>query len=186
MNITIQSMETKYLSASLELVQQVFTEHENEQEGLLVRQLTEEIRSKRFYLPELEIIAVTDSGEVVGYANFSRFHLEGKYEDRLLLLSPVAVKTELQRRHISKRMIEFGFERAKELGFEAAIVEGNPRNYHARGFVTAADHGILPGKTVHLPAIECLMVKELKEGALESIRGNVEYLDYQCLLGEQH
>lgn len=184
MNVTIQSMEDKYLEASLHLVQRVFTEHENEQEGKLVRALTEEIRSKRFYLPKLEVIALDENDEVVGYANFSKFHLEGKYEERLLILTPVAVKTELQRRHISKRMIEYGFEEARKLGFEAVIVEGNPRNYRARGFMTAAEHGIMPGKTVHLPAIECLMVKELKEGALENISGYVEYSDYDTLTGE--
>lgn len=183
MNITIQSMTDEYLQPSLELVQQVFIDHENEHEGRLVRQLVEEIRAKRFYLPELEIIAVCE-GEVVGYAGFSRFHLEGKYEDRLLLLSPVAVKTQLQRRHISKRMIEYGFEKARKLGFKAVIVEGNPRNYHARGFVTAAEHGILPGKSVHLPAIECLMVKELMPGALEGIKGTVDYYDYSTLMEE--
>lgn len=183
MNITIQSMSEEYLQPSLELVQQVFTDHENEKEGKMVRRLVEEIRAKRFYLPELEIIAVCE-GEIVGYANFSRFHLEGKYEDRLLLLSPVAVKTQLQRRHISKRMIEYGFEKAQEMGFEAVIVEGNPRNYNARGFVTAAGHGILPGKTVHLPAIECLMVRELKPGALENIKGTVDYSDYRTLMEE--
>lgn len=183
MNIAIQSMEDKYLAPSLDLIQTVFTEHENETEGRLVRALTEEIRSKRFYMPQLEIIAVCE-GEVVGYAGFSRFHLEGKYEDRLLILTPVAVKTELQRRHISKRMIEYGFEKAKEMGFEAVIVEGNPRNYRARGFVTAAEHGVMPGKTVHLPHIDCLMVKELKEGALENIKGNVEYSDYETLTNE--
>lgn len=184
MNITIQSMEEKYLEPSLELIRMVFTEHENEAEGRMVRRLTEEIRSKRFYMPELEMIAVDESGEVVGYAGFSRFHLEGKYEDKLLLLTPVAVKTELQRRHISKRMIERGFEKAKAMGFEAVIVEGNPRNYRARGFVTAAEYGILPGETVHLPAIECLMVKELKPGALETISGYVEYSDYAVLTEE--
>lgn len=183
MNITIQSMTDEYLQPSLELVQQVFIDHENEHEGRLVRQLVEEIRAKRFYLPELEIIAVFE-GEVVGYAGFSRFHLEGKYEDRLLLLSPVAVKTQLQRRHISKRMIEYGFEKARKLGFKAVIVEGNPRNYHARGFVTAAEHSILPGKSVHLPVIECLMVKELMPGALEGIKGTVDYYDYSTLMEE--
>ena len=180
MNIEIQSMSAEYLQPSLDLIQQVFTEHENEKEGKMVRRLTEEIRSKRFYLPELEIIAVLE-GEVVGYAGFSRFHLEGKFEEKLLILTPVAVKTQLQRRHISKRMIEYGFEKAKRMGFEAVIVEGNPRNYNARGFVTAAEQGIMPGKTVHLPAIQCLMVKELKEGALANIKGTVEYTDYKTL-----
>lgn len=183
MNIRIQAMEHAYLEKSLDLVQEVFTEHENEREGKMVRALVEEIRGMRTYLPSLEIIALSGD-EVVGYAMLSRFHLDGNYEDRLLILTPAAVKTRLQRQHISKRMLEFGFEQAQRMGFEAVIVEGNPANYRARGFVTAASHGILPGKTVHLPAIECLMVKELKPGALDSIRGTVEYSDYKTLLGE--
>lgn len=177
----VKCMEPGYLQRSLDLVETVFTEHENAQEGKLVRSLVEEIRSKRFYVPEMELIMVDDCDEVIGYAMFSRFHLEGKFEDRLLLLSPVAVKTALQRQHISRELIEYGFAKAKKLGYQAVIVEGNPRNYQARGFVTAANYGILPGKTVHLPAIECLMVKELVPGALDNIRGMVEYSDYETL-----
>lgn len=179
----IKCMEEKYLLPSLELVEKVFTDHENEKEGKMVRSLVEEIRRKRFYLPELELMMVDeDTDAMIGYVMFSRFHLQGKYENELLILTPVAVKTEFQRQHISKEIIEFGFEKAREMGFKAVIVEGNPRNYRARGFVTAADHGILPGKTVHLPHIDCLMVKELVPGALEEIRGIVEYTDYQTLI----
>lgn len=181
MDRIVKCMEPGYLQRSLDLVETVFTEHENAQEGKLVRSLVEEIRSKRFYVPEMELIMVDDCDEVIGYAMFSRFHLEGKFEDRLLLLSPVAVKTALQRQHISRELIEYGFAKAKKLGYQAVIVEGNPRNYQARGFVTAANYGILPGKTVHLPAIECLMVKELVPGALDNIHGMVEYSDYETL-----
>ena len=74
--------------------------------GKLVRSLVEEIRSKRVYLPELDLVMVDECNRVIGYAMFSRFHLEGRYEHQLLLLSPVAVKTELQRQHISKELIE--------------------------------------------------------------------------------
>lgn len=177
----IKSMEEKYLTSALDLVETVFTAHENAQEGKLVRSLVEEIRSKRFYLPELELIMVDETDTPVGYVMFSRFHLEGKYEKELLLLSPVAVKTELQRQHISKELIEYGFERAKEMGFQAVIVEGNPMNYRSRGFVTSADHGIVAHDSVNLPAPECLMVKELAPGALDDIYGQVNYSDYQCL-----
>lgn len=177
----MKSMEDRYLEKSLDLVEAVFTAHENEKEGKLVRSLVEEIRGKRFYTPELEMIMVDENDDVIGYAMFSRFHLGGKYEDELLLLSPVAVKTALQRQHISKKLIEAGFEKATALGYRAVIVEGNPQNYRSRGFVTAADHGILPGKSVDLPAIECLMVKELVSGALKDIHGYVEYTDYKTL-----
>ena len=177
----IKSMEEKYLVPVLELVETVFTAHSDAEEGKLVRRLVEEIRSKRFYLPELELIMVDGDDALMGYVMFSRFHLGGKYEDELLLLSPVAVKTELQRLHISKELIEYGFEKAKELGFKAVIVEGNPMNYRNRGFVTSADHGITAHESVGLPAAECLMVKELVPGGLEGIRGQVCYSDYECL-----
>ena len=176
-------MEEKYLVPSLKMVQEVFNASENETEAKVVRQLVEEIRSKKYYTPELELIMVDESDEVIGYAMFSRFHIEGKYEDELLMLTPVAVKTELQRQHISKELIEYGFQKAKELGYKVVLVEGNPQNYTSRGFVTSADHDIFAAQSVGLPAPECLMVKELEEGALKRISGMVEYSYYESLHG---
>ena len=174
-------MEDKYLNPSLDMVRITFTDYENEKEADLVVDLIKEIRAMDTYIPELELIMVNDEDEVIGYAMFSRFHLGGKYKDELLLLSPVAVKIELQRQHISKEIIEYGFEKANEMGFTAVIVEGNPQNYRSRGFQTSADFGIIAGKSVGLPAPECLMVKELADGALDRIQGVAEYTDYKCL-----
>ena len=182
MKKTIKSMEEKYLTPSLELVETVFTEHSDAEEGKLVRSLVEEIRSKRFYLPELELIMVdSDTDEVIGYVMFSRFRLDGKYEDALLILTPAAVKTELQRQHISKELIEYGFKKAAKMGYKAVIVEGNPMNYRSRGFQTSANFGITAHESVGLPAPECLMVKELIPGGLAGIHGEVCYADYECL-----
>lgn len=181
MSRIIKNIESLYLERAAEFVEQVFTDSEGEESGKAVKRVVEEIRSKEFYLPELELIMVDDEDEIIGYAMFSRFHLEGNYTDQLLLLSPVAVKTQLQRQHISKELLEFGFERAKELGYEVVLVEGNPKNYNARGFVTSCDFGIVAGPKVSLPAKECLMVKELKEGALKEINGIVDYSFYESL-----
>ncbi len=95
-------MEEKYLLPSLELVEDVFAKWDSPEEGKVVRQLVEEIRSKKYYVPELELLMLNGNDEVIGYAMFSRFHLEGKYENELLILTPVAVKTQLQRQHISR------------------------------------------------------------------------------------
>jgi predicted N-acetyltransferase YhbS len=178
---TIKAMEDRYLASSLDLIEAVFTDHENAQEAKVTRSLAEEIRSKRFYVPELELVMVDETDRPVGYCMFSRFHLEGRYEGELLLLTPVAVKTELQRQHISRDLIEFGLEKAKNLGYKAVIVEGNPMNYRSRGFVTSESFGITAHESVGLPAPECLMVKELIPGGLEGIHGQVCYSDYQSL-----
>ena len=177
----IKAMEEKYLLPSRELVEAVFTASEDVESGKLVRRLVGEIRSKRFYVPELDLVMVDETDEVIGMCIFSRFHLEGKYENELLLLSPVAVRTELQRQHISKELIEHGLEKARKLGYKAVIVEGNPMNYRSRGFRTSADYGITAHESVGLPAVECLMVRELVPGGLEGITGQVCYSDYECL-----
>lgn len=132
-------------------MEDVFTDSEGKESASIVKQLVLEIRSKRFYLPELELIMVDELDCVLGYAMFSRFHLEGKYENELLLLSPVAVKTELQRQHISKDIIEYGFEKAVQMGYQAVLVEGNPQNYRSSGFQTSADFGIMAGKICRCP-----------------------------------
>ena len=177
----IRTVKADEFEKSALFVKKVFTESEDEESGTLVGNLVREIRSKKYYLPELDLVMVNENDEIIGYVMFSRFHLDGKYEDELLLLSPVAVKTELQRQHISKELIEFGLEKAKKLGYSACIVEGNPRNYNTRGFKTSCKFGIFAHESVGLPAPECLMVQELKEGALEHIKGGVEYSFYEAL-----
>lgn len=176
MDRIIKSIEDKYLETSAQFVEDVFADSEGKDSARVVKQLVLEIRSKRFYLPELELIMVDELERILGYAMFSRFHLEGRYENELLLLSPVAVKTELQRQHISKELIEYGFEKAVRMGYKAVLVEGNPQNYRARGFQTSADFGIIAGKNMSLPSKECLMVKELVKGTLHHINGMVEHV----------
>ena len=177
----IKQMEDKYLRPSLDLVEEVFTQWDSAEEGKTVRRLVEEIRAKKYYLPELELVMVDETDRILGYAMFSRFHLEGHYEDELLILTPVAVRTEYQRQHISKELIEYGFEKAVRLGYKAVLVEGNPKNYNPRGFVTSAGHGITAGPGIHLPHVSCLMVRELVDGALEHIHGTVDYSFYDAL-----
>ena len=177
----IKAMENKYLLPSLELVETVFTAWGGVEEGKLVRGLVQEIRSKKYYIPELDLVMVNEEDEVIGYAMFSRFHIEGKYEEELLMLTPVGVKTELQRQHISKEILEYGFEIAKKLGFKAILVEGNPKKYRNRGFLSSYQFGIEAGPKISLPHPDCLMVKELEEGALAQMQGLVDYSFYESL-----
>ena len=177
---TILSMKPEYLTPSLDLVETVFTDHADAAEGKLVRALVEEIRAKEFYLPELELLMLED-GEIIGYVMFSRFHIEGRYADRFVLLSPAAVRTDKQRQGVSRELIDYGLKKAAGMGFTAAMVEGNPANYRARGFVTSRLHSVVAGPKLHLPHEDCLMVAELIPGGLAGIQGEVDYSFYEAL-----
>lgn len=152
----IKQCTKQFKQSALSLVEQVFTDYEGEQEGKFTRRLVEEIRAKKYYVPKLEFVMTNENGQLLGYAMFSRFHLNGKHDGRLLLLSPVAVRTDMQRQHISKELIEYGFEKARQLGYTAVIVEGNPQNYRSRGFVISAPFGIVASPNVGLPAYNVL------------------------------
>lgn len=178
----IKAITKELEKESLDFVETIFREYADEEEGCLVRSLVAEIRSKKYYIPELDLVMVNENEEIIGYIMFSRFHLEGNYENELLMLTPAAVRTDLQRQHISKELIEYGFAKAKSMGFKAVIVEGNPDNYRARGFETSSKYGIVPGESVQLPHIDCLMATELEEGALAHINGRVEYDFYDALV----
>ena len=69
----IKSMENKYLLPSLGLVQEVFSEWDSLEEGKIVRQLVEEIRAKKYYIPELELVMVDENDEIM------IFTASGKY-----------------------------------------------------------------------------------------------------------
>ena len=140
-----------------------------------------EIRSKKYYVPELNLIMVNENDEIIGRAMFSRFHIEGRYEDELLILTSVSVKTEFQRQHISKELIEYGLKMAKELGYRLCIVGGNPQRYRPRGFITSADYGIYADESVGLPHPDCLMIQELVPGAPADVHGYINYKFYESL-----
>ncbi len=74
MTRTIKSMEKKYLLPSLDMVEDVFAKWDSPEEGKTVRRLVEEIRSKKYYIPELELIMTDETDVVIGYAMFSGFH----------------------------------------------------------------------------------------------------------------
>ncbi len=177
----IRAIKKEEWETCLDFVERVFTDSEDAESGRLVRNLMTEIRSNRYYVPELDLVMLNREGEIIGQTMFSRFHLEGRYEDELIILTPVAVKTELQRQHISKELIEFGLNRARELGFTVCIVEGDPQNYRPRGFRTSADYGIFADESVGLPHPDCLMVQELVPGALKNIEGCLNYSFYESL-----
>lgn len=181
MDRIIKSMENKYLQPSIDMVRRTFTNSESAEDAQIVVNIINELRSMRTYVPELDLVMVDENDEVIGYAMFSKIHLQGKFEDELLWLNPVAVKTELQRQHISKEIIEYGFEKAKEMGFSVVIVEGNPQNYQNRGFKTSVNFGIVAGESVDIPAPECLMVKELVKDSHKRINGVLEYTEYKSL-----
>lgn len=51
-----------------------------------------------------------------------------------MTFGPVSVLPEYQRKGYGKQLIEYSFEKAAALGYEAVVIFGSPANYVSRGF----------------------------------------------------
>lgn len=147
-------------------------------DGFLERELVKEIRSSKNFIPKLSIVAVSDSGQIIGHIMMSKFPLSGKNEDKVLLLSPVSVDPAYQNQGIGMKMIETGLDMAEEMGFLGVIVEGSPRYYGKTGFLNYTEFGL--SKAADIPG-DYLMAQELVKDGFKGIEGEVDFAIYKCL-----
>lgn len=110
----------------------------------------------------LSLVAESDDGRVVGHTMLSRGWLDAPRElVEVLVLSPLSVAPQWQRRGIGGDLVRAALAGAQELGAPAVFLEGSPTYYPRFGFEPGAAHGFtrpsvrIPGaafQVVVLPA----------------------------------
>ena len=120
------------------VVQAAFGAH-----GPAVVAFVDALRRSQGYVPELALVAVDDSG-VVGYVMLTWVPLEGSARDRILNLTPLAVRPDRQRTGVGTRLVTSALALADEAGEPAVVVEGVPGYYPRFGFERASALGVRP------------------------------------------
>lgn len=134
--------------------------------------LIEDIRKTKNYEFGFSLVAVKED-KILGHALFSKaFVVHKGRRFKCLALGPIAVLPEHQRKGIGKALIAEGFERAKEVGFGAVVVLGDPAYYEQFGFKPSTAYKV---RCSFAPAPEYFMVKEITRNALRGIIGTVQY-----------
>jgi putative acetyltransferase len=119
----------------------------------------------------VSLVAVGESGELVGHVLFSRLPIEGA-RDRVTeaaALAPLAVRPEHQRRGVGSALTRAGIKACTARGLAAIVVVGDPNFYRRFGFSATVARGLrspYPG--------DAFMALELKPGALRA-KGTVRY-----------
>jgi putative acetyltransferase len=143
----------------------------NPKHGPEVAALVERIRASEQYVPELSLLAEDESG-VVGHVMLSWAGLVGGTRDRILMLSPMSVRTDRQRRGVGAELIETVLARAEAMGEPAVVLEGVPAYYPRFGFERASVRGFEPPRE-GIPD-EAFMVK-LLSGFEPALAGRIVY-----------
>lgn len=139
-----------------------------EDEGRLI----EDIRKTKNYEFGFSLVAVKEE-KILGHALFSKaFVVHKGRRFKCLALGPMAVLPEHQRKGIGKALIAEGFERAKEVGFGAIVVLGDPAYFEQFGFKPSLVYKV---RCSFSPSPEYFMVKEITRNAMRGIIGTVQY-----------
>lgn len=131
--------------------------------------IVHKIRKSPAFVKELDHVACRD-GDVVGNIVYSRAKVvngeNGEFE--VLCMGPLAVLPSFQGQGIGSLLMNRTIGRARELGFKAILIFGNPKYYQRFGFVNAKKYGITTASGENFDAF---MALELFDGALDGITG---------------
>lgn len=93
--------------------------------------------------PKLSLVAVDESGQLLGHILFSPAVLAGDYgQVEGMALAPMAVVPEYQNRGIGTQLVEAGLERLRASACPFVIVLGHSHYYPRFGFERASQHKI--------------------------------------------
>jgi len=130
------------------------------------------LRASVNYIPELALVA-EENGKLIGHIMLTKTYVscnDSKFE--ALLITPLCVAIEHRNLGIGSELVKESFGLAKNSGYKAVFVVGNPLFYSRFGFRSSALFGIK-----HVPMIpdQFVMVNELSIGALTDVVGTVTF-----------
>jgi putative acetyltransferase len=139
--------------------------------GGQVAEFADRIRASSNAEPRYSLLAEDDTG-VVGHAMLSWVGVEGGSRERVLVLTPVSVRPDRQRRGIGSALVRALIDLAEDDGEPAILVEGIPAYYPRFGFERASALGfVAPSPTI---PDEAFMVKRLRSYTPD-IAGRIVY-----------
>lgn len=135
------------------------------------------MRQHEDFIPELSLLLLLD-GEPIAHIAYLKTRLRSSdgAEKQILTFGPLSVKPRYQRQGFGKMLLTHSLEKAKELGYEAVVIFGDPANYVPRGFKSCRRYDI----SYFGSYPTSLLAMELREGSLGG--GEWQFLDSDASL----
>lgn len=116
------------------------------------------------FIPELALVLELD-GQVIGNVMYTKAKLQahsGRTKE-IVTFGPVCIEPEQQRKGYGKMLLEYSFDKAAAMGYEAIVIFGSPANYVGLGFQSCKKYNVCLENQKYPAA---MLVRELKPGAL--------------------
>lgn len=127
-------------------------------------------RKDAAFVPELDYV-MEINGKIMGQIIYVRSEIDSDDGKKIPIMTfgPIGIAPEYKRKGYGKILLDYTMEKAKELGAGALLITGNIDFYGKSGFVPAVTKGI---RYADDPEAEYLLVKELKQGFLNNVKGS--------------
>lgn len=126
-----------------EIIEKAFSASYTAETGAFMAEHIKEERKKNSFIPELSLIAVLEDGQIAGQVTLHETDiLTGSGRHTQLTLSQSAVLPEFRRRGIMKELMVHALGKAKEMGYAAVFLGGDPAIYGRYGFEPSGNYGI--------------------------------------------
>jgi predicted N-acetyltransferase YhbS len=127
------------------------------------------LRHSTDFIPELDFVAEKE-GRITGQICYSRGIIKSDQgqEKEVISFGPVSVLPEFQKQGIGEALIKHTINLARDMGFPAICIYGDPRYYSRFGFRCAEKYDI---KTSDGKFAVALLALELRPGALKDMPG---------------
>ena len=170
LNVKIRQEQSYDYDVVYQLVKESFlTENHTEEPDYL-----NALRAKPEFIPELSLVAETEDGTIVGqivlYQTTINYY---NSQDVQLVVSPLSVSPKCFRRGVGSALLREGLRIAREMGYKAVFLWGNPNFYLKCGFVPSYKFNIFH-KDFQEQKVDFIMVYQLCENALEGKKGMID------------
>jgi len=127
------------------------------------------LRKSNDFVPELDFVAEKE-GQIVGQIAYSRGIIECKQGEKkeVIGFGPLSVLPAFQKRGIGSALIIHTINLARDMGYPAICIYGDPRYYSRFGFRCGEKYEV---KTADDKFAVALQILELKQGVLDNIAG---------------
>ncbi len=137
------------------------------------------LRKDRCFVKKLSYV-IEEKGRIVAHVAYATgtLALDSGGTCPILLFGPISVLPSFQNQGYGSALIRFTLQKAKQMGYPAVVITGNPAYYRRFGFVSASKYGIFYHGTSREEESPFFMVKILNTKDARALKG--VYRDPPC------
>ena len=141
-------------------------------EGCFEHLIIHNLRKDKSFVKELDYCIEIDNKIIANivYAK-GKLKLENGNIREILIFGPVSVLPEYQKKGYGEKLINYTIEKAKELGFDAIVIMGNPNYYKKFGFESCSKYKIYYEGIDKKEETPFFMIKILNDNNIENLKG---------------